>query len=483
VESFESSGVWWLPDSSNEKVVGLLRYSTTEGFSLTVPYGNLGGMKHWAARINQSENTPVALGVLQNGKHVTLLNLVMTNMTLIMPGAGSEKYHSSCGFVGATHVDSNLQTDKVRLAFTHLRDWVVNHPSALKRAVESEGNAQSFDYHYENPEPEELAKGDGWTLFLVHTFSIPYASLTGFNLIHDCELEIQFDRPMSFERMSTEFVGPLWKFLIFCLDRDINNTSLRIQHTASGEWMDVGRHQFALRTPDEVVSEPFMLLSRPQLGERVGQVLSSWLTLSDDERVAVALLTELISNRSMLRDLRFLVAAQALETLARVDAREFELKSGEFERRVSIATDSISDSKVRNWVARKLKYANERAGSELLNDLTSNIGGYVDKIAPDRKSLMKDIRANRNFYTHRDSRRVKRSLVGKRLYVLTQAVILLLKAATLRRLGFTEDETSSIMGECQSAIHWRSRTAKQYPFNSSSKSFRTELQGGVSEES
>ena len=197
MESFKSSGLFRLPETPDEQVVGLLHYSPGDGFTLSVPFGHLGGMKHMAARVNKSETTPVVHGVLRNGKQVTLVNLLMTNMTLNMPGAGSEEYYAGLGFVGGSvEAETNPEADRVRLSFTHLRDWVVDHPAMSQHHVEEGKLVNSVDYHYENSDPEELASGDNWTLLLVHTASIPVASLTGFNLTHDCEIELRLDSPL-----------------------------------------------------------------------------------------------------------------------------------------------------------------------------------------------------------------------------------------------------------------------------------------------
>ncbi len=462
MEPFESSGLWWLPEEADEQVVGLLKYSDAEGFALSIPFGHLGGFKHMAGRINRTERTPVVHGTLRSGKRVTLVDLLMTNMQLNMPGAGREEYYAGLGFLGSIQAEVNPRVDTARFKFTHLRDWVVDHRSTSRHGFDEGKPIQIVDYHYEGPELEELASGDGRSLLLHHTALVPFASMTGFNLTHDCEIELRLARPLDFEKLSTDLLGPLWQFLVFCLDRGVNTTSVRIHEAESEEWLDVGRHRTVWGGGDKVITPPFMLLSRPQLGDRGSEVLSKWLTLSQDERRAVSLLASLVSERSVASDLRFLVAVQALEALARVDAREDELTPAEFKRRQKLVVESIDESNVKRWVARKLKYANERAASQLLQDLVASIGEYAAKVAPDQKSLLSDIRDNRNFYTHRDPRRAKRILDGEELYVLTQAVVLLLQAATLRRLGFTPNETSAIMEESQGALQWRFRTAAHY---------------------
>lgn len=123
---------------------------------------------------------------------------------------------------------------------------------------------------------------------------------------------------------------------------------------------------------------------------------------------------------------------------------------------------SIKDRKIRKWVNRKLNYANYRASAELLSDLVCNIGDFVDSLAPDRARFLDDIRNNRNFYTHRDDSRTDGILEGGELYTLTDGVICLLKAGALRRLGFSKQDTKSLMDDCQGILQSRMRVAKQY---------------------
>jgi hypothetical protein len=205
-----------------------------------------------------------------------------------------------------------------------------------------------------------------------------------------------------------------------------------------------------------------MLLSMPAIGQRINAVLDQWLSFSGDERRAVSLLVGLIREHTVSVDLRFLAAAQALEALSRVEGNQNELDEDEFRRRLRIVRDSVPEARVRDWADRKLKYANDRSAGELFKDLAARVGDYVDILAPAKQAFFDDIRNNRNFYTHRDSSRVERVLEGEKLYVLTQGVIALLEAAVLRRLGFSQQDTRSVMEACQGALQWRLRVAKQY---------------------
>jgi len=462
MEGFESAGVWWLPTAPEARVVGLLRYSDSDGFRLEIPFGLLGEMGDFADRLNASTRTPLVHGQLRNGKTVTLVEAVLTFSNLSFPGACREEHRALKGYVGQVEADANPQVDQLRVRYSHLRDWVVRHPATCSRAIEGDRLAPAVDYRYEAPEPADIASGDGWRLRLSHIATQSAPSVTGFRVDHDCVLTLELDEPLDLEAIETRFLAPLWQFLSFCLDRSVDTTSLSIRVAENEEWLEVGRAQTVSSKRDDVVFEPFMLLPMPQLGERLGAIMEQWFAFKGDECRAVSLMVGLSSERSVPSDLKFLAAAQALEAMSRVGANETELTEDEFQRRLTVMSEAIPEPRVRDWAARKLQYANQRSAGELLRDLLTAVGDYPGSVAPDLDKFLSDLRNNRNFYTHRDDRRVGELLAPGELFVLTQGLILLLKAATLHRLGFSAQEISAAMNDCQGSLQWRQRVAEQY---------------------
>jgi ApeA N-terminal domain 1/Helix-turn-helix of DDE superfamily endonuclease len=464
VDAFESAGEWWLPEYPDARVIGLLRYSDEDGFRLEIPVGCLGEMTHFFNRPNQSRSEPVVHGKLRNGKTVTLVDVMRTAMNLSSQGAGKEEYSSQQGFIGDIESEANPLIDRLHLTYSHLRDWVVWHHSTLTGPVEDDQLGLSVDYHYEKPADTELAAGDGWQIRLGHKFTLTSPSVQGFHLKHDCYLTLELDMPLTLNEVENRFLTSLFRFLSFCLDRSTHTQEVNVRPYGQNNWLEVGRAQGKPSPSRDNVMEPFMLMSMRQLAERTAGILGRWLEFKGDELRAMSILVGLYSNHSIPSDLRFLAAAQALEAMSRVDAQEKELDDNEFARRLSVVANSVEDKKVRKWAERKLKHvsANSRYAGELLQDLAINIGEYANTLTPDSERFFQDIRDNRNFYTHRDDRRAKRVLEGGELYVLTQGLVCLLKAAVLRRLGFSQEETQSLMDDCQGCLQWRFRVAKQY---------------------
>jgi hypothetical protein len=463
MEAFESSGIWWLPEAPETRIVGMLSYLDEDGFRLKIPFGNLGGPEQFVSHINQQPSTTIIHGTLQNGKTATLIDCVLTNFSMKTPGMASEEYRALKGYLGDVQSNANPLIDCVNVSYDHLRDWIMSHPSKLTLPSADKAFGLSADFHYETPEDSLLVEIKGCRILLGHTASLTFPSVKGFRVEHDCKLTLEFKEPLALDEVETKYLSPIWSFLSFCLDRNIHTTHLKVRLAGNEEqWLMIGRAQSVTPSSEELIMEPFMLLPMPRIAERINDILTRWLSIKGDEYRAVSLMVGLLSERNVPSDLRFLASAQALEALSRVDANEYELDSKDFDRRIAIISTSVNEKRVREWALRKLKYSNQRSFPELLAELVEDVGEYMDSLAPDRQRFLHDIRDNRNFYTHRDDRGGKNILGPSKLYTLTQGTICLLKAVMLRRLGFSKEETRTIMDGCQKAIQWRLRVAEQY---------------------
>ena len=460
MEAFENSGIWWLPGQEDRTVVGILRFDPSDGFRLEIPFGGIGELDDFVGRINTTGCTPLVHGVLRNGKSVTLSNAIMTDSSINFPGGRREQHRALRGFVGQSLCGENPTVDRLRIRYSHLRDWVVVHPAGMTMRFEDERPTGEVEYRYEPIEQSELSQGEGWRLMLAHTAKQSSPSVTGFHVAHDCLLTLELDQACDFDSADERFLAPLWQFFSFCLDTSIDVSLLEAHLVETDEWLEVGRSQTVTREPDKVILPAFMLLSMPELGNRLAVVLKQWLSIGGDLRRVVSLMVGLGTDRTVPSDLRFVAAAQALEAMSRVGVDDRDLPREEFRRRRSVVRESIADEVVREWACDRLTF-NRRSADDLLRDLLNRIGSFAEQLAPDQDRFLRDHRDNRNFYAHRADQG-RPLLEPGELYVHTQGVLVLLKAATLLMLGYSEDEIVGTMQGCQNCIQWSARVSEMY---------------------
>jgi hypothetical protein len=457
MESWEMAGLWWLPDQPESRVVGQVRYSSDDGFRLEIPFGFLGALREGAMPIDPPP-VPSVRGLLKNGKCATLFNVIRTNFSINMPGAGSEEYYAGLGYVGPAEIDADPLIDAVHVSYTFLRDWVAQRAGV----AEHDPQAQSVSYHYDAPDAEEIAAKEGWTLSLIHTYGTSFPSQAGFELTHDCAFRLELAPPLDFHELQEKLLTTLWQFLSFCMNQKTSTRVLRVRRHGGDEWFDVFIHQGPMQDTQKALPRSRMLLSRPELGDRISSVLGAWLEAAEDQRRGMSLLDGLISWRGVPLDLEFLAAVQALEALARVGRSDLDMNESEFKKWLGMVLDPVKKGHGKEWAEDKLRYANRKSARELFKGLFADIGPYVGSLAKDGKRMLNEIMDNRNFYTHRDDRDKRHILEGEELFVLTQAVILLLKAAVLHLLGFSQEETSAIMEGCDGTRQWRSQVSQRY---------------------
>jgi hypothetical protein len=215
MEAFESAGQWWLPERPERQVIGLLTFSKQDGFRLEIPFGSLEeeGEVPWFGR--ESDRRPMVHGFLRDGRYVTLVDTLTVNSDWHVPGTGHEELHALKGFVGKVSTEANPLVDRASVSYSHLRDWVLWHPSTSTHPRLEDGFRLGAGYEYQSPEDVVLADGDGWKILLGHTASLSMPSVEGFHVDHDCQLTIELAKPLPFDELSAKFLDPLWAFLYF----------------------------------------------------------------------------------------------------------------------------------------------------------------------------------------------------------------------------------------------------------------------------
>ncbi len=453
----ETAGIWWLPDAPDRCVPGLVSFSINDGFRLRLPLENLA--EGTAPDAGPFHADRCIHGRLQNGKKVTLASPDRVASYVGVPG---EEYMCDVGFLGKVNCSADPQIDLARISYTNLREWAAEHPLDVTFHEDRAGSLGRVEYEYEGLPARKLAAGGEWSIEICHTTTLPVPSPAGANIRHDCYLEITFDPPRGLSDADDQLHGPLWQFVSFAIDKPVACKSLKVREAQTGAWLEVRRAQSEIREERATPLAAMMLLPLPSCLDRQPRLLETWLHFRGDLRRAASLLFGL-GREELLIDLRFLAAVQAFEAMARSIADEFELEQEEFARRLSVVERALGDdNRIRRWAKRKLQHANRKSADHLARELLRFVGIYATKLVPSADRFLKQIRENRNFYTHRDSRGKEVVLEGIPHHLLTEAVICLLKASLVRHLGFGPEETAAILADCPKVQQTTRRVAAEY---------------------
>ena len=126
-DEFQRRGQWWIPETPDNKVAGVLTYKETEneldlfGYIKLMPY---------PGRQTVPEPTPIILGLLEDGSQCTLFRNRLTAAQHAGPSClGNSKWSANIVFMGGHFMrEEDITFQSWSLNFTDLEEWIGEIP-------------------------------------------------------------------------------------------------------------------------------------------------------------------------------------------------------------------------------------------------------------------------------------------------------------------------------------------------------------------
>jgi ApeA N-terminal domain 1 len=209
MKSFESVGVWFLPNDPETHVAGTISFSKEDGIKLALSGSfrkewNLGGA-----------NYPLVHGVVSEspyGKFISLFGCFATNLRIGMPGISVETIHANQGYAGSEFVDSDAMLfDGASIYFSTLGAWL--NYSGLKVDHNPTGVVISWQ------QPRQLvckvARASISTAFELDTKGGPLGSIS---LDETPAFMVEEFGGLTANEVHSRFAGPLVTLMAFASD-------------------------------------------------------------------------------------------------------------------------------------------------------------------------------------------------------------------------------------------------------------------------
>ncbi len=472
MQAFEAAGVWWLPSSPDNRVVGNLSFERGSGFRLEIPAGALGSQEEMVERLNRmgalgSSLVGDVMGVLKDGRHVALFDSHGSGFSMSVPGMTSESYVALRGLVGDAHLDRSIKVDTIGIQATLLRDWVGESDLAVELSFGEDDRPTGALAVKRNPTPKRvLFQTDELTVSVTHIGGLEGDPTHGLTVRHDCRLCVDLESATSVQDVVEAVVSPVVYFLTFAMGCPIGVEKLEVSCGPDADTSELYFTHLGRTSIPERRLDPWMLAPLFSTKANVARLLENWLALDGDLGHAAILTADLAARDEGTVNYRLLLAAQALESVHRGCMNRAEVAPEEFKSRLAGVLAACDEKRIRSWLKRKLQYSNLKPLETQLRELYSFAGPAAKRIAPDRDRFLRDLRKSRNFFAHGGSMDDSPLDLGD-VYVLTQAATQLLRSLLLRVLGLKPDDALSLLLEDQSFVQSCVQTARLYEIRAS----------------
>jgi hypothetical protein len=401
MSTMEYAGWWWIPQNPDDSVPGTLKFSQEEGLRLSLQ-GSLGDTQVMGGDVGQGKSLSLILGVVPNLR-VTLIAASPTRRQLHSPGFDTAEYRVGIAYLGE-HIErpEDLRFSKLKLQLTHLGDWIAEG-KVYWRVPRPDDSTKRYEFGYEhqNPEPEPI---EGGTVAIDYQAHMQQTTLSA-ELRVSPVIRFELQEPLDIDGWHRHYLRPVANLLSLATGRAVYLSEVKVFPEGSDkrDGVQVVAQPFVTERLDKsVLTSDGMLFSRRDLNITFGELMQRWLTIHRELEPILNLYFSIGRSPAMYLEHRFLSLFQALEGYHR---RRFP----------------------------------EKKQRERLCKLIDTTGEIFSPWAPNpakKSDVVTKIVQTRNGLTHQTPGQVESSLDVDTLFLLTEALSILMQALLLVELGF-----------------------------------------------
>lgn len=442
-ENFESNGIWFLPTSEDDKISGKITYSLEEGIYLEL-LGTFSNLEHSIFESNKE----IILGILQNGKKVTLLKSSVVSCTHNFPGISTVKFLACYMLIGEHYFNKDqLLFDEISIDYHNLSEWL-----NITGINESSLSPNELNLRYLLPEEInfKINNIDSKFRFSAKTNR---DNLKSFTLIQNVELILQKDNTVDiFEllRESLVFQG----FLTFATFESCYPTKIHLKSSNSYEiygetkiYKKIELYYKSSVSKSKKQNHPVnFLFNYKDVENNFQSIINKWYENDSKlEPIIYLFLNSFYSQNTIFTENKFLEIIHALETFHRRIYKNFVISKTEYRKQKHVILESVPQS-YREWLGNKLSFGNEPSLQERLIELLDlDKFEFLEDLIPDKSDFIKKVKNSRNFYTHYDTSLEKKALKGAQLFYITLKLRIVLIIHLLILLGFNKEKINGIL--------------------------------------
>ncbi|PFH86471.1 HEPN domain-containing protein [Bacillus sp. AFS088145] len=405
-DEFEFRGYWWVPDSPEKQVAGILTYNL-EGINLEL-FGDLGEEQSFFG--NKAKKYQLVLGTTEDGEDITLYDGFQTKFKI--SGYVTTKLTFNRMLVGKHfHSKEEMKFHSISINYSYLEEWMGYDPfedeiEAVDGIVSKLGVTYTFPPVFEikvNSKDTTVKAGynvnKSGELFKSKVFQ------------HTGTLDII---PNEYKELDwfLDFTIELQDFLTFLLNREVYPKKLTAKGELFGEVKNAREKIYIYLIPmkdfyEKSIKADELFIHYKMIKDNLETLLNNWF--EDDSYSSRKIYLRNIYGTKVDWETKFLNYAKSMESFHRDtagDAGQF-LSDEEYEKVKNHMIEALPtdiEPDIRNKLISTLKYAHhhgfERRIRDTFKDMNQQMVGLIFKEIKNLKGFATDVRTTRDYYTH-----------------------------------------------------------------------------------
>ena len=183
-------------------------------------------------------------------------------------------------------------------------------------------------------------------------------------------------------------------------------------------------------------------------------IIRKWYALNETIDDPFYLLFGSFYNVTNALESQFLDLARAIETFHRRLRNNQERSPEEHKKMINNIVDRVDESD-KKWLKQRLAFSNEPTLHKRLEDITEEVkSSFIDRVISDYEQFVRDVKNTRNFQTHFSPKLEKKAKRGEELILLTKRLRLILVTAILQEIGLPQDQVGKLLERNQHRLFY-----------------------------
>jgi hypothetical protein len=318
VESFEKTGLWWLPShpDQNQKLHGTLEYSDDRGLILKL----LGAFES-PVSFTQATKYPLIFGSLDNAdgcSAVTLVNSFQSKRQFGSHTRTSEEVRAGRCFLGAHLLTpEDFQFKQARFELSKLGSWIDKSGFVDRTIPDERGSSIRIAYRF----PEHIQETfDGVKVDFVFTAKLegPYNRQAAIR--ETVSMNISIQGSLTTDELIRRYIYPLQNFVSLATDRPSAVLRLDLMQNSEPEADSirvVTQPVYKYTEDGESLFPYHMLFTLSDVRAHLGATLDRWLRFSVDCPGTCSSYFAILYGTWSFLEIKFLAYCQVLDTYRR----------------------------------------------------------------------------------------------------------------------------------------------------------------------
>ncbi len=445
MESFEHTGIWWLPDDPENSLNGTLSFDPTVGGELELIGDSFGDIN-----LRPQKRVPIILGVIHQ-KLITIHNSVVIFMRSTNPGFEEIKLRIGSIFKGH-HFEKveDIVFRNLSVSYSYLDDWM-NQNNFVKN-----GNYKVSYKPFETVvvELEDATIKVGYDFYRNST-------LNSFTFHNTAKISVTPNNESNFNSYLQLIDLHIPNFLSLATGEVVYPISISGQTSATIASIEIFYPMQGYANQARSITRWHMLFTYDDILKEFPIILSNWVKKSEQLASVYDLYFKLYYQKSMDIKTKFLLLAQAFESYHRESYGGTYLTPEEYESIATILIEAIPETvtkshreKLKGMINYGYEFSLRKRLRAICADILTDHTEIIDIFFGNAKNFANKVTDTRNNLTHHPKTPPKNALLEEEIYAYVDKMQLLFQVCFLVELGLPTDKIRQLIVSTQRFQTW-----------------------------